>query len=356
MTPTALVIGATGIAGYACSNALLNAGYRVLGLSRTPRYEIKGVEQVYADLFDPDSLEKALAAHKVTHLVFTAWQRRQTEAENCAANSTMLKNAIETAVRSGELSHVTLITGLKYYLGPFEAYAKSAPETPFREEQGRLPYENFYYVQEDLLADLGSRYGFSWTVLRPHTLIGYALGNVMNMGVTLSLYGSICRFTGRPFVFPGSPQQWQGVTDITDSRLLGRQVVWAFATPSARNQAFNSVNGDVFRWRWMWKQIAYELGVEPAEYPGHPSPLEEQMAEADDVWSRIVQQYDLKPYRASELASWWHTDADLGRPIEAFASMNKSRASGFLEYQDSLESFRDLFQLLRAARIIPPAA
>jgi hypothetical protein len=28
-----------------------------------------------------------------------------------------------------------------------------------------------------------------------------------------------------------------------------------------RNQAFNVVNGDVFRWQWMWSQIAEWFGI-----------------------------------------------------------------------------------------------
>jgi hypothetical protein len=43
------------------------------------------------------------------------------------------------------IEHVALVTGLKHYLGPFEAYGKgSLPQTPFREDQGRLDVESFY--------------------------------------------------------------------------------------------------------------------------------------------------------------------------------------------------------------------
>ncbi len=41
-------------------------------------------------------------------------------------------------------SHVSLVTGLKHYLGPFEAYgAAETVITPFREEQPRQPVDNF---------------------------------------------------------------------------------------------------------------------------------------------------------------------------------------------------------------------
>jgi hypothetical protein len=175
----------------------------------------------------------------------------------------------------------------------------------------------------------------------------------MNMGVTLAVYGTICRETGAPFVFPGSPQQWNGVTDLTDARLLGRHVAWSATEPAARNQAFNTVNGEVFRWRQLWGKVAEGLGVEAAGYPGEPQPLEGRMDHADDVWASIVEREGLSPYRATELASWWHTDADLGRTVETFADMGKSRALGFTDYQDSAQSFLDLFDTLRRRKIIP---
>jgi hypothetical protein len=78
------------------------------------------------------------------------------------------------------------------------------------------------------------------------------------------------------------------------------------------------------------------------------------MGHADAVWSSLVEQYGLAPYQASELASWWHTDADLGREVETFADMSKSRAMGFLDFQDSTRSFLDLFDRLREQNVIPP--
>ena len=300
-----------------------------------------------------ESVAQAVSGRRITDLVFTTWQRQATEAENIRVNGAMLSNTLHALGRTTELQHAVLVTGLKHYLGPFEAYAKAPAETPFRESQPRLPFENFYYVQEDILFEAARQQGFSWSVHRPHTMIGYALGNAMNMGVTLAVYGSLCRETGAPFVFPGSPQQWNGVTDLTDARLLGRHVAWSATEPAARNQAFNTVNGEVFRWRQLWGKVAEGLGVEAAEYPGEPQPLEGRMDDADEVWADIVEREGLAPYRATELASWWHTDADLGRTVETFADMGKSRALGFMDYQDSAQSFLDLFDTLRRRRIIP---
>jgi hypothetical protein len=104
----------------------------------------------------------------------------------------------------------------------------------------------------------------------------------------------------------------------------------------------------------MWQIIAEGLGVEPAEYPGHPTPLVDQMADAASTWDRIVQNHGLEPNPIDTLASWWHSDADLGRTIETFTDMTKSRLLGFHDYQPTDRSFLDLFDRLRTKRIIPP--
>jgi len=53
------------------------------------------------------------------------------------------------------------------------------------------------------------------------------------------------------------------------------------------------------------------------------------------------------------VASAWHTDADLGRPVECVTDMSKSRQAGFLDYQDMPNSFIYLFAKLRSTRLIP---
>jgi hypothetical protein len=139
----------------------------------------------------------------------------------------------------------------------------------------------------------------------------------------------------------------------TDARLLARHLVWAATTPTTRNQAFNVVNGDVFRWRWMWGRIAGWFGVEAGELEGDGVPLEEQLADAGPVWKRIAADHGLAEDDLHVLTSAWHTDADLGRPIEVVTDMSKSRKLGFTAYQPTDESFFDLFQRLRRDHLIP---
>jgi nucleoside-diphosphate-sugar epimerase len=350
MKRNALVVGSTGITGSNLADLLAGDGWTVHGLARRPA-EHSDVKPVKADLLDPASVKHALAGRDISHVFFCTWTRKPTEAENCDVNGAMLQNLIDAL--PGPVEHVALTTGIKHYLGPFESYGKVKPDTPFREEQARLPYQNFYYRQEDILHAAAAKHGFRWSVHRPHTLIGWAIGNAMNMGVTLAVYAAICKETGRPFVFPGSPEQYEAITDVTDARILAKQLVWAATTPAAGGHAFNIVNGDVFRWKRMWGQIAAALGVEAAPYPGHPQPLEKRMADAGPIWDRIVAKHGLKAYKVDYLASFWHTDADLGRTLETMTDMTKSRRFGFLDVQVTEDSFLDLFKRLRAEKIIP---
>ena len=353
MSGRALVVGVTGISGGNVARRLLADGWEVLGLCRRPHDLDDRITPLSADLEDLDAVATAVRGSAPTHVFHATWSRRPTEAENCDVNGRMLQNVLDAVSGEGTVRHVALVTGLKHYLGPFEAYAKAQPDTPFSEDQPRLPYENFYYVQEDVLFEAADRDGFTWSVHRPHTLIGWALGNAMNMGVTLAVYAAICRETGRGFHFPGSREQWEAVTDVTDASLLADHLVWASTTPAAENQALNIVNGDVFRWRRMWPRLADALGVEAVGFDGEPAPLEQQMADAADVWPEIVRRHGLRDMNVETLASWWHTDADLGRTIETFTDMGRSRRLGFTGVRDTESSFTDLFGRLREERIVP---
>jgi nucleoside-diphosphate-sugar epimerase len=352
---TALVVGASGIGGSSVARLLIDNGWTVYGLARRPRSDIPGLLPVAADLLDPAGLALTLADVSPTHVFITSWMRMETEAENIRVNAAMVRNLLSALSSRKTLRHVALVTGLKHYLGPFEAYASSGtlPETPLRESQPRLPIENFYYAQEDEVYAAAARDRFTWSIHRPHSVIGKAVGNAMNLGTTLAVYASICKETGRPFRFPGSEAQWKGLSDVTDARMLARQLMWAADADAARNEAFNITNGDVFRWNWLWGKIAAWFGLQAAPFDGVVQPLEQVMANDHLLWREMAQRHGLAEADLDRLASPWHTDLDLGRPIEVMTDMARSRKLGFTAYQATDESFFDLFAQLRSERLIP---
>ena len=355
MTNIALVVGATGITGSNLAEKLIEKGWITYGLARNPNTEMEGLKHIAADLLNPEDLAAKLADVAPTHVFLTSWMRNDTEAENIRVNSAMVRNLLSSLSPKKSVQHVALVTGLKHYLGPFEAYAKAGtlPETPVREEHPRLDLENFYYAQEDEVYAAASRDGFTWSIHRPHSVVGKAVGNLMNMGTTLAVYASICKQTGKPFQYPGSGEQWNGISDVTDARILAEHMIWAATTEAAHNEAFNVANGDIFRWKWLWNQIAGWFDVEPAGFDGTMHPLEAAMAADATSWKEIAAQYNLKEPEISRLASPWHTDLDLGRPMEVMTDMSKSRKLGFTFYQDTRDSFFDLFEKLRLERLIP---
>jgi nucleoside-diphosphate-sugar epimerase len=349
----AIVFGVSGVIGRNLGERLVASGWDVTGVSRHSHQNLPGARALACDLTDAAAAEKALTGSDATHVFFANWSRQATEAENCRVNAAMIRNALTPLGASGKLKHAALVTGLKHYLGPFENYAKGDIETPFHEEMPRVPGDNFYYAQEDVLFELAGKHGFNWSVARPHTVIGYGPGAAMNMGTSLAVYGSLAREYGLPFVFPGSALSYNGLVDITDARILARHLEWEATEPKAANMAFNTVNGDVFRWKYMWQRIAGYFGVPAAPYPGHPEPLEKRFAAIGGEWAKIVQKYKLRGDPIEKIAPWWHVDADLMRTVECVTDMGRSRKLGFTEFQVSWESFRDLFDRLRAENIIP---
>lgn len=102
----------------------------------------------------------------------------------------------------------------------------------------------------------------------------------------------------------------------------------------------------------MWGRIAEWFGIKAAPFDGTLRPLETQMARDAAIWAQIAKRHGLVEPDLSRLASPWHTDADLGRPIEVATDMSKTRRLGFTGYPATDEAFFDLFGQLRRNRLI----
>jgi hypothetical protein len=77
------------------------------------------------------------------------------------------------------------------------------------------------------------------------------------------------------------------------------------------------------------------------------------MKDALPRWAALAEEHGLVEPDLDRVASWWHTDSDLGRPIECFADMRRSRERGFDRNRVTLQSFLSTFDRYREAGILP---
>src|SRR6201999_4069383 len=162
----ALIAGAGGAASKRLIETLLaDPDWSVIGLARTPRESTERLGWIAADLFDRDGCRRALADQAaVTHIFYTARAKHgETGVESVPDNIAMLRNLIDAVEpAAAALAHIHLVQGTKYYgmhLGPFR--------TPAREDDPRPDFPNFYYDQQDLLAECAQGKAWAWSASRP---------------------------------------------------------------------------------------------------------------------------------------------------------------------------------------------
>lgn len=107
-----LLIGSTGVLGRAAVPALLAAGHQVTGLARNPdraqAVRALGIEPVVADLFDADSLAKALRGQEAvlnlaTRIPATPRAMLRGMADNDRVRAEGSRVLVETALREGDV-------------------------------------------------------------------------------------------------------------------------------------------------------------------------------------------------------------------------------------------------------------
>lgn len=333
MKKVALVVGVHGVIGRGIAEELERQGeWEVIGLSRRGPLAV--------DLLDAaDAHEKLSRLRHVTHVFYAAYQDRPTWGELVAPNVAMLRNLLDGLEPvAKELRHVSLMQGFKVYgahLGPFK--------TPAREDDPpHMPPE--FNVDQQALLESRAR-SWSWSAIRPSVVNGTALGNPMNLTLVIGVYASIAKALGVPLRFPGKPGAYDTLLEMTDSGLLARATIWAATTERCANEAFNIVNGDLFRWSEMWPRIARYFDMPVA--PPLPLSLETVMADKEPVWQRLSQ----TPYR--EVSSWRFGDGVFSWNYDFFSDSSKARRYGFHEYVDTHEMLTRTFDELRRQRILP---
>ncbi|XP_023884025.1 (S)-8-oxocitronellyl enol synthase CYC2 [Quercus suber] len=368
-TPVALVVGVTGMVGLSLAEALksptaLGGPWKVYGSARRPKPtwfpSFTPDHYITFDALDFDDTLKHLApiAHEITHVFWVAIQVRENEESNIVANSTMLENVIKAlkSATSSRLCHITLQTGTKHYMGPiFDPVLGTQlvhHEPPFHEDMPRLPYPNFHYALEDLLASYSP--SLSYSVHRSSIIVGASSRSFYNALLTLCVYATICKYQGLPFRYPGTKYTWENSCDMSDARVLAEQQIWAAIPDRAKNQAFNCTNGDVFTWKSLWKVCCEVFDVEFVPFDENEKfDWVGMMKKKGRVWDEIVEKYGLYQTKMEEIVCPEAFDTVLHFDFPHVCSMNKSREFGFFGYANTLKSIGLWVRRLRDMKIIP---
>ena len=360
---TVLIAGASGVIGQSAVARFAAEGWNVMAVSRRAPDVAAGsrVRHVSLDLRDSAACRVAADAFAgVTHVVYAALYEKPGlfagwfEQDQMDINLAMMRNLMEPLFEAAPgLRHVSVLQGTKAYGAHLHQIA-----VPARERSPRDPHANFYWLQEDYLRARRADADWSLTIWRPQVVFGGAVGVAMNIVPVIGAYAAIQRELGRPLAYPGRPG---GVSEAVDADLIADALLWAGEAESARDEAFNITNGDVFTWADTWPAIARALGMEPAF--GAPFPLVDYLGEHASVWDDVVRRYGLRAMPLSDLLGESHHYADLlfgvHAPPEAMrapvlVSTIKLRQAGFGGCIDTEQMFAKWLARLAERRIIPP--
>jgi nucleoside-diphosphate-sugar epimerase len=352
-----LIVGALGVVGRAAMERFAGRpGLQVVGLARRAPDFAPEATWVSTDLRDAEGTMRALAPHRdATHVVYAALNeqpdllRGWRDPANVALNTLMLRNAL-AALQGAPLRHVTLMQGTKAY----GVHTGRPMRVPAREQDAVRDHANFYFEQEDLLAERARRGGFGWTLLRPQIVLGVAVGSAMNPVAALGAYAVLSRELGRPLSYPGHPHL---LTECTDARLVAAAIEWAWGEPRAHGEAFNVANGDVIVWETFFKRLARHFGIAP----GAPSEirLAEEMPRHAELWRRVAQRDGLRVPDLGSLVglSWQYADATWAShrpfPVPPLVSTIKLRQFGFGGCIDSEECIVEHLASMQRQRYLP---
>ncbi|KAF3033832.1 hypothetical protein E8E12_005142 [Didymella heteroderae] len=405
--PAAIVVGATGILGREIVHELSKHRQQwptIHALSRSKKEDFaETVIHHHIDLqSSPDDMAKDLDTVQGNVVFFAGYIQKDSEQENWDVNGAILSNFLQALVKTGAVAgidRIVLVTGAKQYGLHLGAVKNPMLESDPWLTDSKWP-PNFYYNQQNILHSFCKEHNKEWTVTYPNDVVGYAVGNYMNLATAIALYALVSKeldAKDEGLVFPGSPSFYTKFDCFTNAKLHGQFCTWAATDPRAANEAFNVHDGDVESWQNLWPRVANYFGskVKPDQFAaatpgdtgstnklapepplseradelglkGHPATAQSvaeqhvdlqkwaQREHVKEAWDRVAQREGLQ-HDAFDKATWGFLGFVLGRKYDLVISMSKARKAGWTGYADTWESLEAVFDELREARILPKA-
>ncbi|OOF93540.1 hypothetical protein ASPCADRAFT_173419 [Aspergillus carbonarius ITEM 5010] len=372
----AFVTGANGISGYSIVEHLIRQPKeewtKIIVTSRRPLptpWIDPRVEFIAVDFLSPVETIIARIQHvcaPVTHAFFTSYVHDDDFRVLREKNVPLFRNFLDAVdAACPVLERVCLQTGGKYYgvhLGPVKVPLEET--FPRYNDQGY----NFYYNQEDYLKEVqGRRNVWSWNVIRPNAINGFAPhANGMSEALTIAIYMLICRELNQPATFPGNEYFWNSIDDNSYAPSLADLTVWASTKEHCKNEAFNHVNGDVFVWKYMWQDVARYFDVEVPEpkfekAAGQAKTLSNEIdivewaKDKREVWERVVRKYGGK-VEAFDWGTWGFFNWATGKSWLTISSINKARKYGWQRNDNTFDTWIETYRSFENAGVLPSHA
>ncbi|KAI9925912.1 hypothetical protein ASPWEDRAFT_60916 [Aspergillus wentii DTO 134E9] len=367
----ALVLGASGVAGWAVVNELLE-GYPAKGtfskvtaaVNRPLKVEESGWPSPSdidfrlisgVNLRDGGDLVDSIPdLHSVTHLYYFAYQQNDDPPTEISTNLTMLDGVIKSLAKHAvDFQFVVVPTGTRAY-GYYVPGGVFKP--PFREDMGRLPEPEgsklFYYAMEDYLHKASSGQPWTWCEVRPDAIIGFTPnGSTFSLAAHwynyLSLYAAV-EGPGASIPYPGNLTAYKSLFNGASADIIARFSIYASLHPeqTGNGEIYNIADEDRPQsMEHIWPAVAGAFGLKGTPPVENQEPLllrpSDYMAVHGHKQPAFSGSQLTKGNWIDDFGSWYTFD----RPL----ALDKIRAVGFDEQRDAADAYVKTLKLFQAA-------
>lgn len=391
----ALVIGATGVSGWSLCLQLLQtqtpSAFESVDLLTNRPVSLSDAQwptdsrlRVHSGIDLNRTSEEVIGSFRgipdigeITHVFYVACGMSPTYdfAETAKINVQMTKAALDAIEAVAVCTkHISFQAGSIVYGIPFADWlGDNFRPGPFNESFARVPppFSDMvsHYRQEDYVKAMADKNSWTWSSIRPDTIIGFTPRNSPHcLSVSLGLYFAFYRYVygkGAVLHFPGSESAWKADFTVIGQDQLARFHIFT-STHAASNGtpgALNISNGETTSWEQIWPKIVQYFDLVGA-------PPEPKMAEGDSddassprfgpEWFQGVTakatefeaEYGLQPDFVTNIA-WQYLTFLLNLKIDRVLDIEKARDLGFLESSNTVSDFEKSWDHMRKARIIP---
>ncbi|EEP81515.1 predicted protein [Uncinocarpus reesii 1704] len=386
MSRHALVLGASGISGWACTNQLLHdyprpgIWKRITGLTRRPMDEeersywpkhdrlklVSGfdVHNDSEEVLEQKFKEKIPDVNTVTHVYYLVHDPPPTPGDKdphaigvgaLRKTVTVLNNLAPNLefihVQYGSFIYGTCFPVDFHYPRPL---SESLPSLP-------SPYGGFFSFSKltDFMENFSSDKPWSWCFV-PRINMYNA---VYPIATYLSLYAYV-NGKGAECPFPGSFGAWKALTNDGGADMIAKAAIYLslLADPAIKGQGFNVASSDTpWNWEAKWPAICSWFGLvgmppidKYKDQTRTPGP-EKYISAHKDQYNLMVAEYELKgwpvvsPTMDPSVENWALTKLN----ADANINLQKLRSVGFTEEEDPKISWYTALDRMRKAKVIP---